>query len=142
MNEVYKFNLKLKIDFIMYQIEKINDTSFYIKATGTFPPTVAERFIKEFKVLTKDIPDKLSVIVDITDAILLSIDSIEIILELLKRNNERLFRSAFMISENPPLSEEFRYIIEKAESPKRKIVSTLDEAKEWIGIEELIIKKD
>ncbi|MFX1448803.1 MAG: hypothetical protein ACFFCG_11825, partial [Promethearchaeota archaeon] len=70
MNEVYKFNLKLKIDFIMYQIEKINDTSFYIKATGTFPPMVAERFIKEFKVLTKDIPDKLSVIVDITDAIL------------------------------------------------------------------------
>ena len=126
----------------MYQIEKINDTSFYIKATGTFPPPVAERFIKEFKELTKYTHDKLSIIVDITDAILLSIDSIEIILELLKKNNERLFRSAFIISENPPLSEEFRYLIEKAASPQRKIVSNLEEAKEWIGIKEVIIKKD
>jgi len=126
----------------MYQIEKINDTSFYIKASGTFPPPVAERFIKEFAGLTKNIRDKLSIIVDITDAILLSIESVEIILELLKRNNERLFRSAFIISKNPPLSEEFRYIIEKAASPKRKIVSNLEEVKEWIGINEVVIKKD
>ena len=126
----------------MYQIEKINDTSFYIKASGTFSPPVAERFIKEFAGLTKNIRDKLSIIVDITDAILLSIESVEIILELLKRNNERLFRSAFIISKNPPLSEEFRYIIEKAASPKRKIVSNLEEAKEWIGINEVVIKKD
>lgn len=126
----------------MYQIEKINDTSFYIKATGTFPPPVAERFKKEFEELTKDIKDNLSIIVDITEAILLSINSIELILMLLKRNNERLFRSAFIISVNPPLSEEFRYIIEKAASPKRKIVSNLEEAKEWIGINEVVIKKD
>jgi hypothetical protein len=126
----------------MYQIEKINETCFYIKATGTFPPPVAEKFIEEFSELTKDLHDKLSIIVDITDAILLSINSVEIILEFLKKNNNRLFRSAFIISRNPPLSEEFKYIIEKAASPKRKIVSNLEEAKEWIGIKEVIVKKD
>jgi hypothetical protein len=126
----------------MYQIEKINERSFYIKATGTFPPPIAERFRKEFEELTKDISDDLSIIIDITDAILLNINSIELILMILKRNNEKLFRSAFVISENPPLSEEFKYIIEKAASPKRKIVSSLEEAKEWIGINELIIKRD
>jgi hypothetical protein len=126
----------------MYQIEKINETTFYIKATGTFPPPVAERFRKEFGELTKDISDNLSIIIDITDAILLNINSIELILMLLKNNNEKLFRSAFVISENPPLSEEIKYLIEKAASAKRKIVSNLDEAKEWIGINDLIIKKD
>ena len=126
----------------MYQIEKINDTSFYIKATGTFPPPVAERFKNEFEELTIDIKDNLSIIVDITDAILLSINSIELILILLKRNNERLFRSAFIISENPPLSEEIGYLLKRAASPKRKIVSNLEEAKVWIGINEVVIKKD
>ena len=125
----------------MYQIEKINDTCFYIKATGTFPPPVAERFIKEFGALTKDINKNLSIIVDITEAILLSIDSIEIILELLKRNNEKLFRSAFVIAKNPPLSEEFKYLLDRAQSPKRKIVSDLQEAKEWIGIEKISFKQ-
>jgi len=33
-------------------------------------------------------------------------------------------------------------VLEKADSPKRKIVHTLDEAKEWIGIKDIIIKKD
>ncbi|MFX0076217.1 MAG: hypothetical protein ACFE96_12295 [Candidatus Hermodarchaeota archaeon] len=126
----------------MYQIEKINETSFYIKATGTFPPPVAERFRKEFGELTKDVNDNLSIIVDITDAILLNVNSIELILMLLKKNNEKLFRSAFVVSENPPLSKEIKYLIEKAASPKRKIVSNLDEAKEWIGINDIIIKKD
>lgn len=125
----------------MYQIEKLNDTSFYIKATGTFPPPVAERFIKEFVELTKDIHDKLSIIVDIADAILLSIDSIEIILELLKKNNKKLFRSAFIIAKNPPLSEEFKYLLDRAQSPKRKIVSNLEEAKEWIGIEKIVFRQ-
>ncbi len=125
----------------MYQIEKINDTCFYIKATGTFPPPVAERFIKEFKELTKDVNENLSIIVDITDAILLSIGSIDLILELLKRGNERLFRSAFIIEKNPPLSEEFKYLIDHAQSPKRKIVSNLEEAKEWIGIDKVVVKK-
>jgi hypothetical protein len=126
----------------MYQIEKLNETSFYIKATGTFPPPVAEKFVKEFGELTEDVLDKLSVIVDITDAILLNVNSIEIILELLRKNNERLFRSAFIISKNPPLDEEFQYLINSAKSPKRKIVSSLEEAKEWVGIEKLIFKKD
>jgi len=125
----------------MYQIEKINDTCFLIKATGTFPPPVAERFVKEFKELTKDVNENLSIIVDITDAILLSINSIDIILELLKSDNERLFRSAFIIEKNPPLSEEFRYLLDRAKSPKRKIVSNLEEAKEWIGINKLLVKK-
>jgi hypothetical protein len=124
----------------MYQIEKLNDTSFYIKATGTFPPPVAERFIKEFGELTKDIRNKLSIIVDMKDAILLSIDSIEIILELLKKNNKNLFRSAFIIAKNPPLSEEFKYLLDHAKSPKRKIVSNLEEAKEWIGVENILFK--
>jgi hypothetical protein len=124
----------------MYQIEKINDTCFYIKATGTFPPPIAERFIEEFREMTKDIPDNLSIIVDITDAILLNIKSIDIILALLKKNNEKLFRSAFIIEQNPPLSEEFKYLLEHAQSPKRKIVSNLEEAKEWIGIEKIEFK--
>ncbi|MBY9021225.1 MAG: hypothetical protein KGD67_09215 [Candidatus Lokiarchaeota archaeon] len=125
----------------MYQIEKINDTCFLIKATGTFPPPVAERFIKEFKEVTKNINENLSIIVDITDAILLSIDSIEIVLELLKRNNDRLFRSAFIIEKNPPLNEEFKYLLDHAQSPKRKIVSNLEEAKEWIGIDKITVNK-
>ncbi len=83
----------------------------------------------------------MSIIVDITDAILLSIDSIDIILELLKSDNERLFISAFIIEKNPPLNEEFRYLLDHAQSPKRKIVSNLEEAKEWIGIDKVVVKK-
>ena len=125
----------------MYQIEKISDTCFLIKATGTFPPPVADRFIKEFKELTKDVNENLSIIVDITDAIFLSIASIDIILELLKSNNQRLFRSAFIIEKNPALNEEFSYLLDHAKSPKRKIVSNLEEAKEWIGIDKVVVKK-
>ena len=125
----------------MYQIEKLQDNKFYIKATGTFPPPVAKRFVKEFNKLTKNAKFDLSVIIDITDAILLKFDSIEIILDLLKRNNNKLYRSAFIIAQNPPLSEEFKYILEKAASPKRKIVLSLNEAKKWIGVEDVIIKK-
>ena len=129
------------VQIIMYQVEKISDTCFLIKATGTFPPPVAERFIKEFKEVTKGVSENLSIIVDITDAILLSIDSIDIILELLKSDNERLFRSAFIIEKNPALTEEFRYLLDHAQSPKRKIVSNLEEAKEWIGIDKVVVKK-
>ena len=127
--------------YLMYQIEKLQENKFYIKATGTFPPPVAEQFVKEFNALTKNARDNLSIIIDITDAILLKFDSIEIILDLLKRNNNRLYRSAFIIAQNPPLSKEIEYILEKADSPKRKIVSSLEEAKKWIGVEEVIIKK-
>jgi hypothetical protein len=92
-------------------------------------------------VLTKNINKNLSIIVDISDVILLSINSIEIILELLKRNNEKLFRSAFIVKKNPPLNEEFKYILDRAQSPKRKIVSNIEEAKTWIGIDEIVFKK-
>jgi len=85
----------------MFQIEKIGDDSFYIKAIGTFPLPVAERFIIEFEDLTKDIHSK-----------------------------------------NPPLGVEFKYLLEHAESPKRKIVSNLEDAKEWIGIEKIDIRKE
>jgi len=125
----------------MFQIEKLNETSFYIKAIGTFPPTVAQNFVKEFEDLTREIKSNLRVIVDITDAIFLKFDSIEIILDLLKRDNEKLYKSAFVISKNPPLDEEFTYILKKAQSPKRKIVSNLDEAKKWIEIEDIIFRK-
>ena len=131
----------LNVDFLMYQIEKLQENTFYIKATGTFPPPVAKRFVKEFNKLTKNAKDDLRVIVDITDAILLKFDSIEIILALLQRNNNKLYRTAFIIAQNPPLSKEVEYILEKATSPKRKIVSSFEEAKKWIGIDEVIFKK-
>lgn len=125
----------------MYQIEKLQENKFYIKAIGTFPPPVSEKFVKEFEELTKNIQSGLCVVVDITDAIFLKLDSIQIILDLLKRNNEKLHRSAFIIAENPPLSEEIKYLINKASSPKRKIVVNLEEAKKWIEIEKVIIRK-
>ena len=125
----------------MYQIEKLRENKFYIKAIGTFPPPISEKFVNEFEELTKDIKSGLCVIVDITDAILLKLDSIQIILDLLRRNNDKLHRSAFVITQNPPLSEEMRYLIEKASSPKRKIVSNLEDAKKWIEIEKVIIRK-
>ena len=125
----------------MYQIEMLEENKFYIKANGTFPPPVSERFVKEFEELTKSIQSGLCVIIDITDGIFLTLDSIQIILDLLKRNNEKLHRSAFVISKNPPLSKEMNFLLEKASSPKRKIVSTLEDAKEWIGIEKIIFKR-
>ena len=125
----------------MYQIEKLEENKFYIKADGTFPPPVSERFVKEFESLTKNVESGLCVIIDIEDAIFLTLDSIQIILDLLKRNNEKLHRSAFIISKNPPLSEEINYLLEKASSPKRKIVSNLEEAKKWVGIKKIIFKR-
>ena len=126
----------------MYKIEKIDDNSFYIKAIGTFPLPVAERFVIELEDLTQDIHENLNIIIDITEAILLRIESIDIILDLLKRNNEKLNKSAFIISKNPPLGVEFKYLIEHAESPKRKIVSNFEDAKEWIGIEKIDFRKE
>ncbi|MFX0030201.1 MAG: hypothetical protein ACFE8B_13400 [Candidatus Hermodarchaeota archaeon] len=125
----------------MYRIEKIGENLFFIKALGTFPPSVAKRFIKEFNKKTKKLRE-LSVIVDGMDFILLNLESFEMILDLLKKNNQRLQRSAWVISKNPPLDKEIQILLDKAESPKRKIVETLEEAKEWIGIKEIIIEKE
>ena len=125
----------------MYRIEKIGESQFYIKALGTFPPSVAERFIKDFNKNTNNLKS-LSVIVDGMDFILLNIQSFEIILDFLRGNNERLYKSAWIISKNPPLDKEIQILLDKAKSPKRKIVENLEEAKEWLGINEIIIEKE
>ncbi|MFX1377135.1 MAG: hypothetical protein ACFFA0_15120 [Promethearchaeota archaeon] len=137
------FNLKY-IEFyysIMYRIEKIGEKKYYIKVLGTFPPSVAERFMKEFdKKLKKS--KGYSVIIDGLDFILLNVESFEIILDYLRNKNTRLSKSAWIISKNPPLDKEIQILLDRAKSPKRKIVRNLDEAKEWIGIEEIIIESD
>ena len=125
----------------MYRFEKIGETHFYLKALGTFPPSVAKRFIKEFNKKTKKL-DSFSVIVDGVDFIMLNLESFGIILEFLKKNNERLDRSAWIISKNPVLDIEIQILLKRAESPKRKIVQNLEEAKEWIGVKEVIIESD
>jgi len=125
----------------MYRIEKIGENQFYIKALGMFPPSVAKRFIKEFKKKTKK-SKEFSVIVDGVDFILLNLESFSIILDFLKENNERLHRSAWIISRNPPLDTEIQILLDRAESPKRKIVQNLEDAKEWTEVKEIIIEPD
>lgn len=125
----------------MYRIEKIGENQLYIKVLGTFPPSVAKRFIKEFNKNTKK--SKLfSVIIDGADFILLNLESFEIILDFLKKNNERLGRSAWIVSKNPPLDKEIQILLDRAKSPKRKIVQNLDDAKEWVGVKKIIIESD
>ena len=143
MNNCLLFNLEIKQFKVpqMYRIEKIKENRFYIKALGTFPPSVAKRFIKDFNKKTKKL-NELSVIVDGLDFILLNLESFEIILNFLKKNNDRLNRSAWIISSNPPLDKEIQILLDKAKSPKRKIVSNLSEAKEWIGVSDIIIEKE
>jgi len=125
----------------MYKIEKIGKHYLYVKIIGTFPPSVANKFIEDFEEKTKDL-NKLSVIVDGLDFILLNLKSFEIVLEFLKRNNERLVKSAYVIAQNPVLDKEAQILLDRADSPKRKIVENLDDAKKWIGISEIIIEKD
>ncbi|MFW9876342.1 MAG: hypothetical protein ACFFG0_24875 [Candidatus Thorarchaeota archaeon] len=102
---------------------------------------MAKRFIKEFNKKTKKL-NFFSVIVDGMDFILLNLESFGIILEFLKKNNERLHRSAWVISKNPVLDKEIQILLERAESPKRKIVQNLEDAKEWIGVKEIVIEPD
>lgn len=125
----------------MYRIEKIGENHFYIKALGTFPPSVAKKFIKEFEEKLKDIR-LFSVIVDGLDVILLNLKSFKIILEFLRKSNEKLIKSAYIISKNPPLKKECQILLDRAESPKRKIVENIEDAKEWIGVKKIIIEKD
>jgi hypothetical protein len=40
------------------------------------------------------------------------------------------------------LNEKFKYLLEKAESLRRKAVNTLGEAKKWICVSKIIIKRD
>ena len=126
----------------MFRIEIIGENCLYIKTLGTFPKSVAERFVKEFEEKTKNY-GKINAIIDNLDAILLDLRSFNIILDLLKKNNKKLGKSAYVISShNLPLDKEIEILLERAESPNRKIVHSLDEAKEWVGIEDIIIGKD
>jgi hypothetical protein len=125
----------------MYKIEKIGENVLYIKALGTFPISVAKRFTKDFKTKIKNL-DKFSAIIDGLDLIILNLKSFRIVLKLLKRNNDKLIKSAYVIGKNPVLNKEAEILLEKARSPSRKIVETLEEAKNWIGIEKIIIQKE
>lgn len=124
----------------MFRIEKIGDNVFFIKVLGTFPPSVAERFLKEFGKQIEKL-NQISVIIDGADFILLNLESFEIMLNFLKDNNEKLEKSAWIVSKNPLLDKEIHILLNRAESPKRKIVKTLEEAKKWIGIETITIEK-
>ncbi|MHA1292101.1 MAG: hypothetical protein ACTSQJ_05470 [Promethearchaeota archaeon] len=125
----------------MYRIEKIGENSFYLKTRGNFPPSVANEFVKDFKAEINKL-NNYNVIIDLRDSHFLKMDSIQIILDLLKQDNEKLGKSAFVISDNLLLDVEFQYILDKAKSPKRKIVSNLEEAKKWTGIKSIIIQGD
>ena len=127
--------------FIMFRIEKIGENCLYIKAIGTLPPPEAEKFVKHFKDMTENLDD-FCVIIDILDFTLLNLTSFEKILDLLKADNEKLIKSAFVIDKNPPLESEFSILLQRAENPKRKIVLNLDEAKEWVGIPNIVIQRD
>lgn len=126
----------------MYRIEIIGENCLYIKTLGTFPESVAKRFVKEFEEKTKNY-GKLCAIIDNLDAILLDVRSFNTVLELLKKNNEKLGKAAYVISaHNLPLGKEIQILLERADSPNRKIVHNLDEAKEWVGIKDIIIGKE
>lgn len=124
----------------MFRIEKIGSNHFYIKVLGTFPPSVTENFLKEFGKQIENF-DRISVIVDGADFILLNLKSFEDILNFLKKNNEKLEKSAWIITTNILLDKEIQILLKKAESPKRKIVRNLEEAKRWLGIETITIEK-
>ncbi|MHA2282550.1 MAG: hypothetical protein ACXAC5_17045 [Promethearchaeota archaeon] len=123
----------------MYRIEKIGENKFYIKVLGLFPPAVAKRCIKEFRKKTKKL-EEFSAIIDGVDFIFLNLESFDLILDFLKENNDRLVKSSWIISRNPPLDVEIEALLKRADSPKRKIVQTLEEAKEWIGVSDIIIE--
>jgi hypothetical protein len=76
----------------------------------------------------------------IGDFIFLNLESFDLILDFLKENNDRLVKSSWIISRNPPLDVEIEALLKRADSPKRKIVQTLEEAKEWIGVSDIIIE--
>ena len=124
----------------MYKIEKIGENIFYIKALGTFPKSVAEQFVNEFKEKIKNL-EHFSAIIDGLDFILLAMKSFDTILKLLKELNTKLVKSAY-VSKSPVLVKEFEILLERAESPNRIIVDNLDDAKKWIGIKDIVIKKD
>jgi len=125
----------------MYRIEKVGENVLYVKALGMFPPSVAQSFVKEFSEVIHEM-ENFSVIVDGTDFLFVKPDSFEIVIDLLKQDNKKLIKAAYVVDKNPPLSAEIQYILDQADSDKRKIVKTLDEAKEWVGISDIVIQRD
>ena len=125
----------------MYQLEKIGENMFFFKVIGSFPPSIAEEAIEDFLKITKTLGE-FSAIIDLSDARLVKLDSIEIVVEFFKNNESKLVKSAIIISENPPLDSEFVYILDKVKSVKRRIVNNLEEAKKWLGIDDVFIQKD
>lgn len=125
----------------MFRIEKVGENVLYVKALGMFPISIAHEFVKEFAEKISEM-DKFSVIVDGLDLLFMKLESLDIIIDLLKKDNDKLVRAAYVVDKNPALAAETLYGFEKADSDKRKIVKTLDEAKEWVGISDIIIQKD
>ena len=123
----------------MYRIENIGNKIFYIKFTGHFTPANAQKYLEEFKEISKD-TENFSLLVDLIDASMLGMESIDLILTMLQKESKKLHKSAYVISENPPLEVEFNYLFSKAPSPKRKLVSDLEEAKKWLGLEDIVIQ--
>ena len=125
----------------MYKIENVGKNVLYVKALGMFPISVAHEFVKDFAEAISEM-DKFSVIVDGLDLLFVKIESLNIVIDLLKKDNEKLIRAAYVFDKNPPLTAEIQYILDEAESDKRKIVKSFDEAKEWVGISDIVIKRD
>ena len=125
----------------MYQLEKIGETSFLFKAIGSFPPSIAREAIEDFLKITSKM-SQFSAIIDLSGVSLIKFDSIELIVEFFKNNEPKLVNSAVVISKNPPLDTEFEYILNKVNSAKRKIVNSLEEARKWLGLNEIRIQKD
>jgi len=124
----------------MYKIEIIGESLLYIKAMGRFPESIAKQFVQDFKEKTKGL-EKISAIIDGLDFILLAMKSFDIILKLLKENNSKLIKAAY-VSKSPVVVKEFELLLERAESPNRIVVDNLDAAKKWIGIEDIVFRKD
>ncbi|MHA1150059.1 MAG: hypothetical protein ACTSR8_17630 [Promethearchaeota archaeon] len=125
----------------MHKIEKIGENILYIKATRILDANEAEKFVKKFEKIINNM-ENFSVLIDLLDTTALRVEAIDILLELLRKNNTKLSKSSFAICCNPILSKEFEILIKRAESEDRKIVGSLDEAKEWLGIKEINIQKD
>ena len=123
----------------MYRIEKIGENVLYIKVLGTFPPSIAHEFVKDFSAAIHKM-DNFSVIVDGLDLLFMKTESLNIVIDLLKKDNKKLIKAAYVIDNNPPLAAETEYGLEMADSDKRKIVKSLDEAKEWVGISDIVIQ--
>jgi len=123
----------------MYRIENVGNNIFYIKFTGHFTPANAQQYLEDFKDVSEN-TKKFSLLIDLIDASMLGMESIDLILTMLQKESKKLHKSAYVISENPPLEVEFNYLFSKAPSPKRKLVSELEEAKKWLGLEDIVIQ--